>query len=305
MKFEPKRLADYTDKAILAEIQRVADLVSEPTLSTAAFTRHARVGLTTLRRRFGGWREALEAAGLGHLYKEVPPARISRTRARGWTNEQVIKELRRVAAELGSQSLTVADFKKHATIGPDAVRRRFGGWAQALRAAGLESVNHGKRYSDEECFENLLAVWMHYGRPPKYQEMSKAPSAVGGKAYMKRWGTWNRAVHAFTEYAESEAAESSTKHRPQETKSGPPIPTPKPKPEDRREPSLGLRYRVLRRDRFRCVTCGRSPATDPGCELHVDHVLPFSKGGKTTLENLRALCAECNLGKGSTFEPDA
>jgi hypothetical protein len=305
MKFEPRRLADYTDEALLAEIRRVAAIVSGSTLSTAAFTEHARVGLTTLRRRFGGWREALEAAGLGHLYQEVPPARVSRSRARGWTTDQVIEELRRVAAVVGRQSLTVDDFRKHATIGPDAVRARFGGWPQALRAAGLEPVNHGRRYSDEECFENLLAVWTHYGRPPKYQEMNTTPSTVGGKAYMKRWGTWNRAVHAFTDYVESEAATPSTEHPSQGPKERLPIPASIPKAEDRREPSIGLRYRVLRRDRFRCVTCGRSPAMDPGCKLHVDHVVPFSKGGKTTLENLRALCAECNLGKGGLLEPDA
>jgi len=119
LKFEPRRLAEYTDEALLAEIRRVAKIVSGPILSVAAFTKHARVGRTTLRRRFGGWREALDAAGLGHLYKEVPPVRISRTRARGWTTDQVVQELRRVAAVLGRQSLTVDEFKMHATVGPD------------------------------------------------------------------------------------------------------------------------------------------------------------------------------------------
>lgn len=303
--FEPRRLAEYTDEALLAEIKRVAGIVNEPTLSTAAFTEHARVGLTTLRRRFGGWREALAAAGLRHLYKEVPAARISRTRARDWSTEQVIEELRRVAALLGRQSMTVAEFKRHATIGPDAVRARFGGWPLALRAVGLKPVNHGKRNSDEECFENLLAVWTHHGRPPKYQEMNKTPSVVGGKAYMKRWGTWNRAIHAFTEYVASDAAAPSTEHRPKEPQDSLRTPVSVPRLEDRREPSIGLRYKVLSRDRFRCVACGRSPATDAGCKLHVDHIVPFSKGGKTTLENLRTLCAECNLGKGNALEPDA
>lgn len=210
MKFEPTRLAEYTDEALLDELRRVANVVGRPSLSTADFKDHARVGLTTLRRRFGGWREALGAAGLAHLYNEVPAARISRTRARGWTADQIVEELRRVAGLLNRQTLTVDDFKRHATIGADAVRARFGTWPKAIRVAGLEPVNHGKRYSDEDCFENLLSVWTHYGRQPRYQEMNASPSIVGGKAYMTRWGTWNRAIHAFTDYVERDGRASGT-----------------------------------------------------------------------------------------------
>lgn len=68
--------------------------------------------------------------------------------------------------------------------------------------------------------------------------------------------------------------------------------------EDRRQVPLGLRFRVLNRDRFRCVKCGAAPATDPLCSLHVDHKLPCSRGGKTVIDNLQTLCAKCNLGKG-------
>lgn len=304
MKFEPTRLAEYTDEALLAELQRVANVVGRPSLSTADFKNHARVGLTTLRRRFGGWRKALEAAGLVHLYNEVPAARISRARARGWQADQIVEELRRVAGLLNRQTLIVDDFKKHATIGADAVRARFGTWPKALRAAGLEPVNHGKRYSDEDCFENLLSVWTHYGRQPRYQEMNASPSVVGGKAYMTRWGTWNRAIHAFTDYVESDGRASGTETLPPVPTDAAPASPPTPRPEDRREPAIGVRYGVLRRDRFRCVSCGRSPATDLACELHVDHIVPFSKDGKTTLDNLRALCAACNLGKGGALERD-
>lgn len=58
----------------------------------------------------------------------------------------------------------------------------------------------------------------------------------------------------------------------------------------------GLRFRVLARDRFRCVYCGRS-AKEDGVILEVDHVYPKSKGGKDTMENLVTACRECNQGK--------
>jgi len=58
-----------------------------------------------------------------------------------------------------------------------------------------------------------------------------------------------------------------------------------------------VRVRILDRDNFRCVFYGRSPATDPGIKLHIDHKIPFSKGGRTTIDNLQTLCQDCNLGK--------
>jgi 5-methylcytosine-specific restriction endonuclease McrA len=50
--------------------------------------------------------------------------------------------------------------------------------------------------------------------------------------------------------------------------------------------SLKLRLKVLQRDRFCCVICGRSPAVEANVQLHIDHVLPFSCGGKTSMDNL-------------------
>ena len=63
----------------------------------------------------------------------------------------------------------------------------------------------------------------------------------------------------------------------------------------------GLRYEVLKRDHFRCRLCGRT--ADDGVKLHVDHIRPVSKGGKTELDNLRTLCDECNLGKSDKYTP--
>lgn len=37
-------------------------------------------------------------------------------------------------------------------------------------------------------------------------------------------------------------------------------------------------------------------------KLHVDHIMPISKGGKTEPSNLRTLCIDCNLGKGAKIE---
>lgn len=52
------------------------------------------------------------------------------------------------------------------------------------------------------------------------------------------------------------------------------------------------RFNVFLRDRFRCQYCGSSQ------DLTFDHVVPRSRGGQTTWENILTACAPCNLKKG-------
>lgn len=70
--------------------------------------------------------------------------------------------------------------------------------------------------------------------------------------------------------------------------------------EQRRLMTDKLRYKVMERDGFRCQICGATQAD--GYKLHVDHIYPVSKGGKTEMSNLRTLCERCNMGKGSDIE---
>ena len=56
------------------------------------------------------------------------------------------------------------------------------------------------------------------------------------------------------------------------------------------------RFNVFLRDAFGCQYCGdRFPTPD----LTFDHVIPRSRGGHTTWENVVTACGECNLRKGS------
>jgi len=63
----------------------------------------------------------------------------------------------------------------------------------------------------------------------------------------------------------------------------------------KREPiGLSLRYEILRRDKFKCVICGKNASETI---LEIDHVIPVSQGGKTIKQNLQTLCFDCNRGK--------
>lgn len=70
--------------------------------------------------------------------------------------------------------------------------------------------------------------------------------------------------------------------------------------EQRRLMTDALRYEVLKRDGFRCQICGATAAD--GYKLHIDHIIPVSKGGRTEMSNLRVLCERCNMGKRDKIE---
>jgi hypothetical protein len=56
-----------------------------------------------------------------------------------------------------------------------------------------------------------------------------------------------------------------------------------------------MRFKILRRDGYRCQLCGLTQ--QDGVRLEVDHRVPVAKGGQTTHENLWTLCHPCNNGK--------
>jgi hypothetical protein len=64
----------------------------------------------------------------------------------------------------------------------------------------------------------------------------------------------------------------------------------------RRPLPLSVRFAVLKRDRFTCVYCGKSP---PAVAIEVDHVDPVALGGTDDVGNLVTSCRDCNGGKGA------
>lgn len=60
-----------------------------------------------------------------------------------------------------------------------------------------------------------------------------------------------------------------------------------------------LRETIKERDNYTCCNCGNGLHKEPNLLLEIDHIMPISKGGKTTEDNLQTLCWKCNRSKGS------
>lgn len=60
-----------------------------------------------------------------------------------------------------------------------------------------------------------------------------------------------------------------------------------------------LREYIKKRDNFTCCNCGNSVYAEPNLLLEIDHIIPVSKGGCTTEDNLQTLCWKCNRAKSN------
>ena len=189
---------------------------------------------------------------------------------------------------LKKSALSIKEYDEHGEYSSSAVMRRFGTWNKALKLAGLGVCN--EYYSREDLFSNLEEVWIRKGAQPVRQDMNnRSWSSISSGAYLRAFGRWSEALRAFVKFVNSEQeleiqASESRMSVPQR---------------DKRDVNLRLRFLVMKRDNFKCCACGASPATDPCVVLHVDHIVPWAEGGRTEMDNLQTLCANCNQGKSN------
>jgi Homing endonuclease associated repeat/HNH endonuclease len=212
-------------------------------------------------------------------------------RVRNIPDEDLLSDLLSCAQRLSKDTLTKTDYDEHGRFGATTILRRFKQWNLAIAAAGLVAPNR-QNIPDEELLENIAAVWTELGRQPVGKEMDKTLglSKFSLGTYEKRFGSWNKSLLAFSQHLVGDWTDRET------TLGTSKVQTAKQR-ETSRKINWRLRAQVLIRDGCVCRMCGTSPLKDATVVLHADHILPWSKGGETTLENLQTLCHVCNIGK--------
>ena len=221
----------------------------------------------------------------------------------------LLKELEKVARHFNYIEFGWRDFDKIADISASTIKKYYGSWKKGLeilkkhlQQKGLDLAPRpyapNRIFSDKELFKEIERIWKKVGQRPSRTKWEMSGPQITYGTYRKRFGGWTNACLKFIEYKMGgniladdfvlparKEPKTQQKHKVEYER------------ETSRNVSLSLRLAVLSRDNFRCVFCGKSPATNIGTKLHIDHIKPFSRGGKSTLENLQTLCEECNIGK--------
>jgi hypothetical protein len=276
---------NVANRELISDLKRVASLLGKTSVTISEYNKYGKFSASTLIRRHGSWFTASEKAGL------------EKSRNLGLTEKELIDDLVRVARHLKKNRLTRFEYRNAGKFSPTPFCRLFGSWFKALERAGLEKTRN-LGITNEEYFVNLEEVWTKLGRQPHYKDMQKPLSKYSAGAYEYRFGTWRKALERFIEYVNKEKIPAIDEETSAINQTGKAQKN-QIRHKTKRNISWRLRFIVMKRDNFRCVKCGRSPATDPEIILHVDHVMPYSKGGESLLENLQTLCSRCNIGKSN------
>lgn len=208
--------------------------------------------------------------------------------SRNISNDELISDMIYVAHLLDKTSLTAAEYDEYGRYHSRTISKRFGTWNNALEIANLQITN--RFYSDKELFDNLAKIWISLGKQPSRRDLALVGSTISYKAYERRFGRWSTALKSFVEYFNTTQDNISNNN----------MDLPQNELKRRttsRDVNLRLRFLTMSRDNFKCCICGASPAKDPAVELHIDHIIPWAKGGQTELDNLQTLCSKCNQGK--------
>ena len=170
------------------------------------------------------------------------------------------------------------------------IQRHFGSWGKALQAAGFRA-QFAAKLNPRDMVTAFRDCWREHQSVPNPrrlgEHLEKHNYPFRTKAYQSFFGGLGRLAKLIAQVDSGQLLESKLYERH--------------KPVSRLYQAVRpkLRRAVLIRDGYRCVKCGADPKIDKSVRLEVDHVIPGSRRGAATMENLQTLCFSCNQGKSN------
>lgn len=303
MKFELNSYKKSISKQdLIDDLLNVSKRINGSYLSRSTYEKYGKYSATPYIKNFGSWISALNVAGLRtdrnqNEYKIID-------------DKLLIDDAIRIGKILNQDTITTSEYKKHGYYRVQTVLSRFKSWNNFLTKAGLKPTDY-KIVTDDDLFKEIARLWTEKGSQPTTTDIRNGKSIYSLNTYARHFGGFRNALEKFILYYSEKNKvnnDSDSDNEDKNDNSDLEIPnnikkltenpkTPSNKHITPRNINTTLRFKVLKRDNFKCCSCGASPAKNPNVELHVDHIIPWVKGGETTLDNLQTLCSTCNLGK--------
>lgn len=112
--------------------------------------------------------------------------------------DHILDEIKRVANQLGKDSITAKEFYWNSNVRESTVRYNFGSWNRAVALTDLKpmSGNFGgaqrEAIPDQELLDEIVRLSKELGKSPSESEMN-AFGRFSTRPYRKRWGTFSKA----------------------------------------------------------------------------------------------------------------
>ena len=271
------------EEELLEDLRKVVDKLGVEWLKESEYAANGQYTPNTIRNRFGSWENALQRIGLTTENKRFKHHLACSS------EKALTADIRATAKRLGKKTITCAEYDRFGKYGKSCARNRLGRWDKVLEAAGLEETGfHNAGVTKEQLLEAIYEAWERLGRQPNTRDVRNKEVPYGLTTYINQFGSWRECVIEFVEYVKIRQGNAITT---------PPIS--QVKHTTGRTPSAKLRKLIFERDNATCLLCGTNEEKEPGVKLVIDHIIPYSKGGETTYDNLQVLCRSCNIEKNN------
>jgi len=132
-------------------------------------------------KNFGGWRKAVQAAGFRPIQK-------------GWTKEEIISEIKKIASEIGYIPRSKEIIKLGYVGLSTAARRRFGSWTNALIEAGFKPFR--KNWTKKIVIKEIKEIHKELGYSPSMRGLKELDKYDLLNAGLKFFGKYNDFLRA-------------------------------------------------------------------------------------------------------------
>jgi len=298
-----KQVEVKTEEQLFDEIKNVWNEIGRrPTYSE--FRKKACFGTKIYEKRYGSWTKTIEAFCASNEDYQSSSKGIGFNT----TKDLLIQELKKIVQDNNLEVLNQGDYEKYGgKYSIQTFYNHFGSWKNAKLAADLKIGRAAPE--KEELFSELQKVWEKLGRQPSQAEITEY-SHYKYSSYRHVFGGWTKAIYSFIDYIQADTQDEIQQENIDETTSETLNNTEIEKLQSvnsenaniikmktPRTVSTRLRFKVFMRDNFTCQYCGKT--SQDGIKLEADHIVAYSNGGETILENLKTSCWACNNGKSN------